>query len=148
MARLSAVEAQRPDGAALREARALLRDGVRAVERARDHLGASDPADTVAACKGLAPRCWSVVDHFDLDGQRYVLARRNEASAHPAELSEREQQALGQAARGLSNKCIAYEMGISAATVAVLLHRAARKLGANGRGELIQKFNNGSGRRG
>ena len=41
---------------------------------------------------------------------------------------------------GVTNKVIAYEMGISASTVGVLLHRAARKLDCQTRGELLARF--------
>jgi DNA-binding NarL/FixJ family response regulator len=41
---------------------------------------------------------------------------------------------------GHSNKVIAYELGLAASTVRVLVHRAARKLGANTREEAIASF--------
>ena len=66
------------------------------------------------------------------------MARRNDvADAGRAELSPRELQAVAFAALGHNNKLIAYEMGIAAETVRVLLHRAARKLDAHDRDELI-----------
>jgi len=58
----------------------------------------------------------------------------------PNALSPRERQALGFAALGDSNKLIAYELGISASTVGVLLYRAAQKLGCHTRVELLQRF--------
>ena len=54
-----------------------------------------------------------LVDHFESDGKRYVLARRNDAAVRGlAALTDRERQALGYAALGHTNKLIAYEMGI------------------------------------
>src|SRR5262249_19060843 len=81
---------------------------------------------------------WTLVDEFDCLGRRYVLARRNDPRvAAPTALTPREQQAVGWARLGHSNKLIAYEMGISASTVRVLLHRAAARLGVRTREELI-----------
>jgi DNA-binding CsgD family transcriptional regulator len=82
-----------------------------------------------------------LVDHFESDGKRYVLARRNDVKIGGAEaLSERERQAIGFAALGHNNKLIAYEMGISPSTVSVLLLRGARKLGSKTRDEMIAHF--------
>jgi DNA-binding CsgD family transcriptional regulator len=53
-------------------------------------------------------------------------------------LSERKRQALGFAALSHSNKRIGYELGLRASTVAGHLGRAARKLGAKSRVELVQ----------
>ena len=71
----------------------------------------------------------------------YVVARRNDVRLpRPDALSPRERQALGFAVLGDSNKLIAYELGISASTVGVLLHRAAQKLGCHSRVELLRRF--------
>jgi DNA-binding CsgD family transcriptional regulator len=52
-------------------------------------------------------------------------------------LSSRERQAMALLALEQTNKQIAFELGISASTVGVLLHRAAQKLGTRARSELI-----------
>jgi DNA-binding CsgD family transcriptional regulator len=67
--------------------------------------------------------------------QRRALARRD---AGP--LSPREREVLEGLARGLSRKEVAYELGISASTVRVLLQRAARKLEENDHDALIRRF--------
>ncbi|HEY1586668.1 MAG TPA: LuxR C-terminal-related transcriptional regulator [Polyangia bacterium] len=139
----------RPDGrvehatgeAQAKEARASLRTAVRAVEGARGSLRRRDPDRAIDHWKGLVSARWTLVDHFESDGKRYVLARRNDVDVAAREaLTARERQALGYAALGHSNKLIAYEMGVSPSTVGVLLHRAARKLGAKTRAELIAVF--------
>jgi DNA-binding CsgD family transcriptional regulator len=100
-----------------------------------------DPDAAVAAWKGLVSTRWSLVDHFESDGKRYVLAHRNDVALSGFEaLTARERQALGFAALGHGNKLIAYELGVAPSTVAVLLHRAARKLGASSRAELIATY--------
>jgi DNA-binding CsgD family transcriptional regulator len=127
--------------AEVRAARDALREAVRGLERARGGLRRRDPAGAVETWKGLVSTRWSLVDHFSSDGKRYVLARRNDVRIGGLEaLTDRERQALAWAALGHGNKLIAYEMGISSSTVGVLLHRAAQKLGARGRADLIARF--------
>ncbi len=94
---------------------------------------------TVEAWRGLVAARWSIVDRFEHDGKRFLLAQEN-APVSPSrrELSERERQALAYAKLGHSNKLIAYELGISASTVGVLLWRAANKLGTKTREELLR----------
>ncbi len=52
----------------------------------------------------------------------------------PSTLSQRERQALEHIGRGYTQKEAAFEMGIAASTLRVLLFRATRKL----RGDLLQ----------
>jgi DNA-binding CsgD family transcriptional regulator len=123
------------------DARRDLRDAVVRIEHARTELRdrASDAA--VESWRGLASGRWTLVDHFETAGRRYVLARRNDVPAEAiTALTAREQQALKYAALGHSNKLIGYELGIAASTVGVLLHRASQKLGTTTRDELVAKF--------
>lgn len=122
-------------------ARERLTESVRSRERARGKLRRFDPDLAVAEWKGLVAARWTLVDQFESDGQRYLLARRNEADVAGVEaLTARERSAVGYAALGHNNKLIAYEMGIAPSTVAVLLSRAARRLGARSRTELLRLF--------
>lgn len=129
-----ALEAAKP-----REARRQLTQAAHVIERARTRRGRDDRA--VAEWTGLIAARWSLVDHFEADGKRWLLARRNDVASvgDAAALSPRELQAVAFAALGHDNKLIAYEMGITAETVRVLLHRAARKLRARDRNELITR---------
>jgi DNA-binding CsgD family transcriptional regulator len=118
-----------------------LSHAVRTRERAHGKLGRIDPDLAVAEWKGLVAARWTLVDQFESDGRRYLLARRNDPEIFGLDsLTERERCAVGYAALGHTNKLIAYEMGIAASTVAVLLSRAARRLGARSRAELIRRF--------
>lgn len=47
---------------------------------------------------------------------------------------------MTQASLGHSDKVIAYELGLSASTVRVLIHRAIRKLGATTRRDALARF--------
>jgi DNA-binding CsgD family transcriptional regulator len=123
-----------------REARQALTQAARTIERARRPRGQRNGDRSVAEWTGLIAARWSLVDHFESDGKHWLVARRNDvADVGRAELSPRELQAVAFAALEHNNKLIAYEMGITAETVRVLLHRAARKLGARDRDELIAR---------
>jgi DNA-binding CsgD family transcriptional regulator len=123
------------------EARTELAAGATALDRARGPMRHRDPDRAVAEWRGLIAARWSLTDHVESDGRRYLLARRNDASAGGASaLTERERQAVGYASLGHHNKLIAYEMGVSPATVAVLLQQAAQKLGVETRDELIAAY--------
>jgi DNA-binding CsgD family transcriptional regulator len=127
------------DAAKPREARKLLSHAARLIESARTRTKAPDRA--VAEWTGLIAARWSLVDHFESDGKRWLIARRNNITSvgDAALLSPRELQAVAFAALGHDNKLIAYEMGIAAETVRVLLHRAGRKLNARDRADLITR---------
>jgi DNA-binding CsgD family transcriptional regulator len=85
---------------------------------------------------------WMVVRAYELDGTQFVVAQRHEAPPQgPRALSAREREALRLAlGKDITNKIIAFEMGISASTVGVLLHRAKYKLGCRTRAELLARF--------
>jgi DNA-binding CsgD family transcriptional regulator len=121
--------------------REALRRAVLAMERARGPLRRVDAPAAVEGWRGLVGARWSLVDRFERDGKRYIVAEDNAPQAtRPVRLSERERQVVAYAAMGHSNKLIAYELGISASTVGVLLHRAAAKLGVKTRGELAAAY--------
>lgn len=118
-------------------ARAALRRRAIEIDRARTRAQRSESDQALRIWRGLVDGTWSLVDHFDSDGRRFVVARRNEPVAlDPRGLSEREFQVANLAATGAANKHIAYELGIGTTTVATLLQRAMRKLGARNRVEL------------
>ena len=108
------------------------------VDRARTRATRVDPEEATRLWRALASGRWSVVERFDSDGRRFVVACPNEVpvGAHPP-LSRREEQAVGYASLGHGDKLIAYEMGLSRGTVAQLLARARKKLGVATRAELI-----------
>jgi DNA-binding CsgD family transcriptional regulator/predicted Ser/Thr protein kinase len=128
-------EARTPD------ARERLTASVRARERVRGKLRRSDPDRAVAEWKGLVAARWTLVDQFERDGRRYLVARQNDPEIAGVEaLTARERCAVGFAALAHTNELIAYEMGIAPSTVSQLLQRAARRMGAGSRAELVRKF--------
>lgn len=124
------------------EARAELRRATLAFDEARVRRGPADADEVMRRWRPLVVSRWSLLDEFDTDGKRFVVAVENGPPTRPPrrDLSEREHQVLTQAHLGHSNKVIAYELGLSSSTVRVLLHRAARKLGVRTRAEALQKF--------
>jgi DNA-binding CsgD family transcriptional regulator len=81
---------------------------------------------------------WTLVDSYQRGGQRYVIARENQVRISALSmLSDRERQVVAYLAIRQSTKEIAYALGISDATVRVLLARAAVKLGVKTRRALL-----------
>jgi DNA-binding CsgD family transcriptional regulator len=124
--------------AKLQDAREALSAAVRQVERARGPLRRRDPEEAVDLWRGLVEARWSLVDRFEKDGKRYVVAVENEPQPPgPEVLSQRERQVVAAAALGHTNKVIAYQLGLKDSTVRVLLTRAIRKLDVTNRDELV-----------
>jgi DNA-binding CsgD family transcriptional regulator len=123
------------------DARATLADAAVKLDRIRSAAGRRDPERAVRLWKALIDARWSLVDHFERGGKRYLLAQRNDWDVGPLELlTERERQVVGLAALGHPNKMIGYTLGITVSTVGVLLTRASRKLGASSRRALIEAY--------
>jgi DNA-binding CsgD family transcriptional regulator len=129
----------KPDGAlehatraaATGGARAALRDAVLAMERARGAERRQDPEGAVRRWRVLADARYSLVDRFESDGRRYVVACENPPKARGAvTLTARERQVVALYRLGMDSKLIAYELGVADATIRVLLSRAAKRLGA------------------
>jgi DNA-binding CsgD family transcriptional regulator len=84
---------------------------------------------------------WSLVDRFDSDRRRFVVAVRNDLHfPDPRGLSMRERQVAGYAGLGRSAKETAYLLGASAASVENSLRRAQAKLRLYSRAELTDFF--------
>jgi DNA-binding CsgD family transcriptional regulator len=121
------------------QARRALCSAARAVDRARTTLRREDCHLAIRLWKGLVAGRWTLAEQFDADGRRHYVAHRNPPHAnHPRALSEREQQVVAYAAQGLSDKLIAYHLGLAASTIASLFASARVKLGVASRAELVQ----------
>ncbi len=84
---------------------------------------------------------WAVVEDFVRDGFRYKVVRRPvpDEGELPV-LTPREEEALKHAREGHSNKSIAFILGLAPSTIGVLLYRAAAKLGAKSRVQLLAAY--------
>jgi len=122
-------------------AREQLRDAVRQIDRARTAAGREDSEASMAAWEGLVRGRWSLIDRFDSDQRRFVVAVRNDPRfPDPRGLSLRERQVAEFAGLGRSAKEVAYLLGVSAASVENSLRRAQAKLGLGSRVELTEFF--------
>jgi DNA-binding NarL/FixJ family response regulator len=84
---------------------------------------------------------WSLVDWFDAEGRRFLLAKPNAPRiTDPRGLSEREAQVATYAALGDTNKVIGYRLGLSPSYVSRLVHDAMRKLDVKTRAQLVDKM--------
>lgn len=122
--------------------RAVLKDAVVAIDRARSAKArAWDPSRTLGQWEALVKARWTLLDSFESDGKRYVVARSNEPHDPPIEeLTPRERQVLAYAAMSNTDKLTAYELGLAPSTVRVLMARAIRRLGVRSRAEAVAAF--------
>ena len=107
-----------------------------AIETLREHIvgryrgGSAERLGERVALQPLIDGCWSIVDHFDGDGKHFLVAFRNpEGVVDPRRLSAREREIVLMAAKGMSQKEIGTELGVSRSTVASTLSFALTKLG-------------------
>lgn len=130
------------EGESVVGARDELRRAARAFEESRTEKMRRDVDLATQRWRPLVASRWSLLDDFDSDGRRFVVAIENASPTRPPrkDLSEREHQVMTQAHLGHADKVIAYELGLSTSTVRVLLHRAAKKLGASTRREALERF--------
>lgn len=116
-------------GAAKPDVRSILREAVIRQERARGRMRKSDPDGALSIWRALVGGCWSLVDHFERGGRRYLIVRKNELGVRdPRRLSSRESDVAWLAGIGQPNKLIAYALGLSESTVATHLSHALHKL--------------------
>ena len=125
-----------------KEAQAIerLRQSVLDIEKARRHRS-EDASKGLFRWRALVDGRWSLVDRFESDSRRYVVARENPPNPPGIEgLSLRERQVVAYAALGHDNKVIAYDLGIAHSTVRVLMARAAAKLNVTTREKLVAAY--------
>jgi DNA-binding CsgD family transcriptional regulator len=123
--------------AALATARRALVAAVRDVTHARTALR-GDVHRALGMWKGLVAAHWTLIDRFESDGERYVVARENAPQLNGlVALTPTERLVVAYAARGSTTKEIAYTLGVSATTVRVLLMRAAHRYGERNRKALL-----------
>ena len=121
------------------------REALRAAVKAFDRAGStrvSDASDeALASWRGLVSGRWSLVQSFESDGRRYLVARRNPPGdgPHPG-VSALEAHALLLRAQGASLKLIAYELGLSLSAAHGLVRRGCAKLGVGNEAELGRLF--------
>jgi DNA-binding NarL/FixJ family response regulator len=105
---------------------------------ARMHAKGGRPSgENVDAREALLEGRWSLVDRFDSDGRRFVVAYRNpEGVLDPRRLSQRERDVAVRIAQGATQTDVAAELGIRASTVATIASSIVGKLGLRSAREL------------
>ncbi len=133
---------QAVNGAQENEALQALRQAAVRIDRARTRGREDDTLDeALSEWRALVSGRWSLVDWFDTDDRRYVLALPNPPSVpNPRGFTEQERQVTAFALLGDSHKLIAYRLGLSRSRVTHLLASAMRKLGVNSQAQLIAKM--------
>lgn len=151
LARASQGEAEAvldPGGKVLHRERDVTRDDARTlseaakgIDSARGRLRRVDPERALCLWQGLVSGRWSLIDQFDHDGRRFVVAKRNAITPRAWNvLTEREVQILAYLAEGQAPKLIAYQLGLSIPTVTGDLERAKHKLSVGSRLELVTAY--------
>lgn len=120
----------------------ILHDAALAMDRARTRRGRSDPLEALQLWQALLAGRWSLVEHFESEGRRFLLARRNDpAVSEPAGATRRQRQVLFYASMGLSNQEIGYALGLAENTISAHLASGLARLGLANRVELIRIAN-------
>jgi DNA-binding CsgD family transcriptional regulator len=123
--------------------------GARCALRARQLQGESRMALTIlgaddasAHLDALADGEWGIVDDFDRDGRRYVVAIRS-PRVRPGRrrLTEREAQVVALVATGRRNREVARELGLGVSTVAGHIAMAMARWGVESRTALVTRWN-------
>ena len=116
----------------------LLRTAARQLNRSPDILRHGDADRAIRLWEGLVRGRWTLVDWFDADGRRFIIAKLNpRRDGLSRGLTTRERQVALSAALGESSKSTGYQLGISPSRVSALLKAAMRKLGVRSKAQLV-----------
>ena len=97
----------------------------------------ASPEEALSMWGGLVSGRWSLVDRFERDGRRFVVARKNAPDpSMPLALDLRERQVLGHMVQGDSAKLTAYTLGVTSSTVSATRRTVLLKLGVRSVAEL------------
>jgi DNA-binding CsgD family transcriptional regulator len=115
-----------------------LRAAARQLDRSREALDEAAADKAFGLWEGLVQGRWKLVDWFDSDGRRFIIAKLNTPTRGcPRGLTTRERQVALCAALGESSKLTGYRLGISPSRVSALLKAAMRKLGVRTKVQLV-----------
>jgi DNA-binding CsgD family transcriptional regulator len=118
-----------------------LSEAAKAIDQASAKLRRVDPDRALLLWKGVVEGRWSLVDHFDSDGMRFVVAKRKSVPIRAWHtLTERELQTVSLFAQGQMLRIIACQLGVSPSTVSGELAHAQSKLGVGNRLELAAAY--------
>jgi DNA-binding CsgD family transcriptional regulator len=104
---------------------------------APEYVRPLDSTEAEACVRALQAGRLTAVHHQEIGGRLWLVA----VDEAPARLTAREMQAVALAARGMSNKVIAAELGVALSTAAGHIATAMRKMEARSRVELVARWN-------
>lgn len=129
------------DGATTTRVRASLSEAVLRSERARGKLRHVDSTEATELWAALVAGRYSIVEATERDGKRYLLARKNTLrSPDLLALTKEESDVVWLIAQGHSHKYVAYELGLSVASIVRRLRGAMLKLRVSSRRDLLRKI--------
>jgi DNA-binding NarL/FixJ family response regulator len=118
-------------------ARSVLVRAVRAMEQARSANVRTSPDGALMLWQGLVAGTWSLIEHWESDGKRYLAAYRNRPHLRdPRALTATERSILTYLSLGATNKDVVYALGLPAGTVSASVVQIFKKLGVKHRVEL------------
>jgi DNA-binding NarL/FixJ family response regulator len=127
-----------PSVAADRSARDRLAAAARAIDRARTTRVRATPERALELWEGLVAGRWSLVDHWESEGRRYIAAFANQPEVpDPRSLSPQERIVVRYVVLGSSNKEIAFSLGLPLESVETAVSRILRKLRCRRRSDLV-----------
>lgn len=107
------------------------------MERARSNELRGSPERALALWQGLVKGEWSLVDHWETRGRRYLAAYRNRPELRdPRALTAAECATLDYLVLGASNKDIGFALGLPPGTVSSSVTKVMKKLGVRRRVDL------------
>ena len=122
-------------------ARKALREAVGRIDGVRTSSGRTDPDGALQKWEALVEGRWSLVERYDTDGRRFVVAIKNDPThLDPRGLTRRERQVAEFVGLGHSSKEISYTFGISLSAVTNCTARVQMKLGLSSLAELAGFF--------
>jgi len=123
------------------EARRALAEAVRAMDQARLANVRSSPDRALELWRALVAGQWSLVDHWEQGGRRYVAAYSNRTGLRdPRALTPTEQGVLRYLALGATNKELSYALGLSEKTASNAVTQILKKLNLKSRVDLAALF--------
>ena len=100
-----------------------------------------DPEGAANVWRGLIHGHWTIIDHCDREGRRFLLAVEGPCKAgQSSSLTPREARILARIALRQSLKLVSYELGVSHSTASGLLQSALRKLRLSSVAEAVRLF--------
>ncbi len=132
------------NGASVSSTREVLRNAVKRIDQLRARAGRNNPETSLKLWEGLVDGRWSIVDYFDTDQRRFIVAIKNTPHySNLCGLTARERQVAEFVGMGRSSKEISYMLGVSHSAITNCTVGIQTKLQLTSRAELTAFFSPG-----